>query len=135
MPFVVDALVSIAWVIGDEVSPAADAARQRLLHDDAVAPSLWWFEVRNVVLVNERKGRLSRDRAEGALALLRRQPVTLDHAADEERLLDLARVHRLTVYDASYLELAHRLAAPLSSLDRRLVAAASAAGVQTVEPA
>jgi predicted nucleic acid-binding protein len=134
MPFVVDASVSIAWVIGDEASPAADAARQRLLHDDAFAPSLWWFEVRNVVLINERSGRLARERADGALTYLRRQSIVLDHAADEKRLLDLARAHRLTVYDATYLELAQRLAAPLASLDRRLVAAARTIGIATVAP-
>ena len=134
MPFVVDASVSIAWVIGDEVNAAADAARQRLLHDDAFAPSLWWFEVRNVVLMSERKGRLTRDRADGALAYLRRQSIVLDHAAEDSSLLDLARAHRLTVYDATYLELARRMAVPLASLDRRLVAAARAVGVEALAP-
>lgn len=134
MPFVIDASVSIAWVIGDETSPTADAARQRLLHDDAFAPSLWWFEVRNVMLMSERKGRLTRDRADGALAHLRRQSIVLDHATDERRLLDLARTHRLTVYDATYLELAQRLTVPLASLDQQLVAAARTVGVELLPP-
>ena len=132
MPFVVDASVSIALVIGDEVSPEADAARQRMLWDDALAPSHWWFEVRNVVLMNERKGRLTRDRAEGALTFLRLQPVSLDHDADEVRLLDLARAHKLTAYDAAYLEVAQRLAIPLASHDRALNRAARAIGVESL---
>jgi predicted nucleic acid-binding protein len=135
MPFVVDASISIAWVIGDEISPAAEAARQRLAWDDACAPSLWWFEVRNVILLSERRGRLTRQRADGALAYLHRQPVALDHAADETGLLHLARAHGLTAYDAAYLELAQRLGVPLASLDRALLTAARAIGVERVEPA
>jgi len=44
-------------------------------------------------------------------------------------LLTLARRHRLTVYDAAYLELAHRDGLPLASLDRALRKAARASGV------
>ena len=47
-------------------------------------------------------------------------------------VLALARTHRLTVYDAAYLELALRVDAPLATLDRKLAAAARAAGVPLV---
>jgi predicted nucleic acid-binding protein len=90
------------------------------------------LEVRNVVLLSERRGRLTRQRADGALAYLRRAPVALDHAPGETRLLDLARAHQLTAYDAAYLELAQRMGVPLASSDRSLAAAARAIGIETV---
>jgi predicted nucleic acid-binding protein len=43
--------------------------------------------------------------------------------------LTLARNHRLTPYDAAYLELALRLSAPLATLDKDLRRAAERAGV------
>lgn len=46
-----------------------------------------------------------------------------------ERVLKLMRVHRLTAYDATYLELAQRRALPLATKDRDLLVAAPAVGV------
>ena len=45
-----------------------------------------------------------------------------------DALLDLARAHRLTIYDASYLDLALRRGLPLATGDALLRAAAGAAG-------
>jgi predicted nucleic acid-binding protein len=47
---------------------------------------------------------------------------------------DLARTHSLSVYDATYLELARRRGRPLATLDDRLRAAAAAAGVAEYKP-
>jgi predicted nucleic acid-binding protein len=46
----------------------------------------------------------------------------------------LATRHRLSTYDASYLELALRLGLPLATTDKRLRAAARAAGVALAQP-
>jgi hypothetical protein len=42
--------------------------------------------------------------------------IDLDRQADGEIVLALARAHRLTPYDAAYLELAGRIGAPLATL-------------------
>ncbi|MDQ3964910.1 MAG: type II toxin-antitoxin system VapC family toxin [Actinomycetota bacterium] len=48
-------------------------------------------------------------------------------------VLDVGRTHRLTSYDAAYLELAMRRGLPLATLDERLATAARQAGVVLVE--
>jgi predicted nucleic acid-binding protein len=48
--------------------------------------------------------------------------------------LNLGLAHRLSAYDASYLELAIRRGLPLATLDQRLRDAAVAAGVQFFQP-
>ena len=50
----------------------------------------------------------------------------------EHGVLTLARRHRLTFYDAAYLELAVREALPLATLDQALATAARAEGVPLV---
>jgi predicted nucleic acid-binding protein len=50
--------------------------------------------------------------------------VTVDRLPEEAAVLMLARRYRLTVYDASYLELARRQDAPLATLDKNLLTAA-----------
>jgi predicted nucleic acid-binding protein len=52
--------------------------------------------------------------------------VTVDRVPDEAALLALARRHRRTVYDASYLELAQPEGIPLAMLDTELAHAARA---------
>lgn len=129
MPFVLDASVTIAWVMPDETDDTADIAYRRLLEDEAFAPVLWWFEVRNVLMANERRGRIDRQKIVDFLAALERLPIILEHSPADEALLGLAGTFRLTVYDAAYLELAMRRRLPLASLDRELLVAARSAGV------
>ena len=67
------------------------------------------------------------------LRALSRLGVRMDRTPDEGAVLTLARQHRLTVYDASYLELAQREAVPLATLDRDLRNAAAALGVALID--
>ncbi|HEX3660237.1 MAG TPA: type II toxin-antitoxin system VapC family toxin [Acidobacteriaceae bacterium] len=129
MPFVVDASVAAVWGLSDEEHPNADSARQRLESDPAIVPAIWWFELRNTFLVNERRGRVTPQETAAFLRVLSRLPIRQDSGPEELRLLSLARKHRLTAYDAAYLELAQREGVPLASLDTDLIHAAQAEGV------
>jgi predicted nucleic acid-binding protein len=132
MGMVLDSSIVGCWCFPDESSPTADAAFGRLGTEEAIVPVLWWFEVRNVLVINERRGRIDPPGSAAFLADLETLPITFDRQSDSETVLALARAHRLTVYDAAYLELARRLDAPLATLDRKLAAAARAAGVSLV---
>jgi predicted nucleic acid-binding protein len=56
----------------------------------------------------------------------------VDHEPEEATVLKLARIYALTVYDASYLELALREAIPVATLDAKLAAAATAEGASLI---
>jgi predicted nucleic acid-binding protein len=124
MPFVIDASIAACWAFDDEDHPVAALALERIRSDEALVPSLWWFEVRNTLIVNERRGRLTEADVTVFLRGLARLGVTIDRTPDEAAILTLARRHRLTVYDASYLELAQREGVLLATLDTDLVNAA-----------
>ena len=132
MPFVVDASVAACWLLPDEGAEAAALAYARFPDDMAVVPALWWFEMRNIFLTSERRGRIDSSRTSVAMALLRGLPIQIDSVTDEDMLLTLARRHGLTAYDAAYLELALRLGLPIASLDSALVRAAGAEGVGVI---
>lgn len=124
MPFVLDASVTLCWVFDDEDHPFAIQAMERLRADTALVPAIWWFEVRNSLIVSERRGRLTAADSAAFLRALARLPVSVDPLPEEECALTLARRHRLSVYDAAYLELAQREGVPLATLDGMLQAAA-----------
>lgn len=132
MAFVLDASVTVVWGLEDEDDAIADLAWARLEAGSAVAPSVWWFEVRNVLLINERRGRISERDAATFLRALSKMNVEVDHAPTEVVVLSLARRHRLTVYDSAYLELALRRAIPLATRDKQLAAAAEREGVRLI---
>jgi predicted nucleic acid-binding protein len=132
MPFVVDASVAACWLLPDERHPVAEAAYKRIARDSAVTPVLLWYELRNVFIVNERRGRLDAAKTARALRLLKGLPMTIDTDVDEDALMHLARQHRLTVYDAAYLELALRKRLELATLDAALAAAARAETVPLI---
>ncbi|MBV8494779.1 MAG: type II toxin-antitoxin system VapC family toxin [Alphaproteobacteria bacterium] len=131
MAFVLDASIVHAWVF-DERQPEAEAVRRRLSTEAAIAPSLWWFEVRNGLIMGERRGRITERGSARALRDLSRLNITLHHSPDEPAILALARRHRLTVYDAAYLELAMREGLALATLDGELLRAARAEHVSLV---
>ena len=92
-----------------------------------VVPRIWWYELRNALLMNERRGRITRQQASDTLADSLEMGISIDEAHEESLLLDLARRFNLSVYDAAYLETALRRSLPLATLDRRLRRAAEAA--------
>ena len=130
MPIVLDVSVAVAWCLQDEESEAADRALDRLARDEAVVPALWWFELRNALVVNERRGRLEETDSVAFLREMDRLPIRFEERpGSSDLVLALARRHGLTVYDASYLEAGLRHGVPVATLDRKLAAAAAAEGI------
>jgi predicted nucleic acid-binding protein len=132
MPFVLDASIAACWAFQDEQHPRADAAFAKIRTEEAVVPSLWWFEVRNVLVVNERRKRITESDTNRFLRDLSRLRIRVDRAPEEAVILRLARTHRLSVYDASYLELALRERVPVATLDAELAGAALAEGTELI---
>ena len=128
MAFVLDTSISACWAFQDELDPRADAAFVRIKSEEAVVPTLWWFEIRNILVVNERRKRITQSDTGVFLRDLAGLRIRVDREPEESVVLRLARTHRLSVYDASYLELALREALPLATLDAELTAAARAEG-------
>ena len=133
MAFVPDASVSACWAFADEDHPLADVAFSSLQTEQAVVPALWWFEVRNILVVNERRGRIKEQETDFFLRALALFRIRIDRDPEHAGVLRIARAQGLSVYDAAYLELAHREKLPLATLDRRLGEAARLMGVQLFE--
>jgi predicted nucleic acid-binding protein len=129
MAFVLDASITACWAFQDEDHPDAERAFLRMGAEEAVVPCLWWFEVRNILVVNERRRRIAEADTAAFLLNLSRLRLRIDRLPDESAVLRLARTHRLSAYDAAYLELAQREGLPLATLDDDLRRAAADEGV------
>ena len=129
---VIDASALVASVMPDEIG--IDLPVLVAEHEDIVAPWLLWAELRNILIVSERRGRIPVGSVEQITDAIDALGIVLDTTPAGAVVLDLARRHRLTVYDALYLELALRQGATLASLDQALLVAARAEAVLTCPP-
>jgi predicted nucleic acid-binding protein len=135
--FVLDGSLAVAWHFEDESNAFADAVEDALAVRAAIVPSLWPLEVANALRMGERRGRTTEAKVSQFLALLQALPIRVDDQTVLRAWHDtihLARAHTLSVYDASYLELALRRGLPLASLDDPLKKAAAAVGVADFSP-
>ena len=131
--FVVDNSVVMSWCFKDEENQYADSVLDRLTDATALVPSIWPLEVINVLLVAERRKRISEADSVRFTTLLLQLPIVVEHESLEpmmKDLLTLARVHNLSSYDASYLDLAMRNGLPIATLDKKLIEAATAIDVK-----
>ena len=133
--FVLDNSVAMRWLL-----PSPKAADQRyaekvlntFVDRDALVPSLWQLEAVNVLLEAERRGTIDAGEVERFVSHLENLPLHVDRATAQQafsRTLSLARIYRLSSYDAAYLEVAIREGLPLATLDKDLRRAARKAEV------
>ncbi len=126
--FVLDCSVSISWIFSDEHSDYAEAVLRLLENRQTIVASIWFLEMANVLLVGERRGRITPAQTAEALMLLDALDIIVDDNTENQAfsaILTLGREQGLAAYDAAYLELAMRLQIPLATLDGRLAAAAN----------
>jgi predicted nucleic acid-binding protein len=129
MRFVLDVSIAITWAMRDEDHPAVDLAFRELQCGSAIVPGIFWYEIRNILVLNERRDRITPDDSLRFLRDLELFSIHVDFPQDGMYLMDLSRRHKLSVYDAAYLALAMRESLPLATLDNALKSAALAVGV------
>ena len=132
MTLVVDSSVALTWCFEDERTAATVALLDRVADTGAFAPALWPLEMLNALAMAERRQRITAQQRHRLSGWMRNLPIKLDQETADQAWTAtalLAEQHRLTLYDACYLELAHRLKLPLATLDNALRAAAPLVGV------
>ena len=114
---VVDASALGALLFGEA---QAEEVVKRLGHAELVAPAILWFEVASICLKKIKEQPRAKKKIISAFILfpsLAIQQAEVNHA----QVIELARVNKLTTYDASYLWLASKLQAELVTLDKKLI--------------
>lgn len=133
MTFIVDVSVALPWNVSSQATALTRLAADLVVRDGAVVPFHFHLEYCNALLMTLRRTRITPAEFDEALDNIRALNLEIDSIPLDEidtTLLPFAIAHRLTVYDAAYLELALRTGLPLATRDRDLTAAAVAAGAQ-----
>ncbi len=135
---VIDASITIAWIIPDEQHEHAIRVRDRVLAEGAIVPSVWTLEVANILIMAERRNRMSAESVTQALAILQDVPIDVRPGSLKDDLTlvaSAARDNKLTAYDAAYLTLARAEGLELATLDSDLEKAAERLGIRVLSRA
>jgi predicted nucleic acid-binding protein len=134
--FVVDASIALAWCFEDESTSATDIVLHRLIIEGGIAPAHWPLELANALRFAAGSGRVDEQAIARARSIVMELPVDVlpVETSTALGLIEPARSHDLTVYDAAYLELADIRGLGLATLDKRLAAACRTVGVALVAP-
>jgi predicted nucleic acid-binding protein len=133
MSLVLDSSATLAWIYPDATTAKVTAVFDEVIARGGFVPELWKIEVANCLNHGIRRKRITVLERSEALVDLDLLAITVDRETGNhawQETLALADKHSLTVYDATYLELALRRALPLATLDTDLRAAATAESVQ-----
>jgi predicted nucleic acid-binding protein len=126
---VLDSSATLAWIFSEETTAPIRHVFDLVTENGAWVPGLWKLEIANVLEMGVRRHRHDAAFRDATLSDLSLLPITLDSESDHQAwgpTLRLAERHRLTLYDAAYLELAQRRGLPLATLDTALRTAAAA---------
>lgn len=136
MTLVVDASVGFAWVYPGQATLETDDLLNKVADGaQVVVPALWFLEMANVLLIAQRRQRLTAAQRKIALGTLTAMQFTMDDEGARnafDTISDLAEKNGLTIYDATYLELALRRSLPLASRDQALRRAAKRCGIKSL---
>lgn len=128
--------MSLGWLLADEDNTEARRILLLLRNAKGSAPAIWPLEVANALLAAQRRKRITRPEVRQALELLIELNIRVESVsmAEVSRLWVLAQDHRLSVYDAAYLDLALREHLPLATFHGDLRRAATTLGVELLIP-
>ena len=127
MSLVLDASVTLSWCFDDERTEHSLAVLDMISESHAWTPSLWRYEIANGMVIAQRRQRIDETYRDGFFAKLSALDIRRDEEADAHIWSEttvLASTHKLSIYDAAYLELARRRRLPLATMDRDLAKAA-----------
>lgn len=125
--------VVLAWLHEEDQTDAALKILPLIRKRGLLVPSPWWSELENGIIMGERRGRKTAAEMTEFLKIIRRLPIQTDDTPRHrlsDSIVDLGRRHRLTAYDAAYVEFAVRKGIPLATFDVAIRSCAPELGIQ-----
>lgn len=130
--YVLDCSVAMSWFLIDENNPKSLQLQQQIISFNAVIPTIWFYEVANVLSMSLQRKRIDEATLEESIQVIQNLPIVIDEKSTKNTLsvtLYLAQKHQLSLYDAAYLELAMREGLPLATFDKMLANIAKVCGI------
>ena len=123
--FIIDCSSTISLFLPDEINnDYTNKLYDSFKNNACVVPSLWYYELSNVLLSSKKRNRINDNQINEIVNLIYDLPVEIENINFyyiQNNIFNIANDNNLSVYDASYLELAIRFNCSLATLDKKLI--------------
>ena len=133
--FVIDNSVVVSWLLEEEHVKKSREILNKLSSHQVCVPSIWPYELANALFVAEKRKRIKEADSVAFICDLKNLPIIIEESSFErigKDVLSLSREHKITVYDASYIELALRKDLALASFDKEIIKVCKKIGVVVI---
>ncbi len=138
-PAVVDASVSVSWVLKEQ--EGSGLAESLFLQGhrgerELWVPCFWLWECGNVMLTYRKQKHIAQNDVPELLRMFRYPEIQFDATPDvsiQAQTIQIAHTAGLSYYDASYIELAQRKNAELATFDQAMKTAAHGLGITCLD--
>jgi predicted nucleic acid-binding protein len=134
--FVIDCSSALSLFIPDEANHKYRDKIFKLFKDArCVVPSIWLYEVNNVLLSCLKRGRLEKQQVYRIIESLNKLPLEVENSnllSLHNDTYDLALKNNLSFYDASYVNTTIRNKSSFATLDKKLAACAVKLNIEVV---
>ena len=133
--FVLDCSATMSLFLPDEeMHDISSKVTELLKTHTCYVPSIWYYEVYNVILTCIKRKRLNEDQVSSITKLVRKLPIKIDNSFNltANNILNIAKNNNLSIYDAAYIELALRIKCPIATLDKKVLHVANALNIKII---
>ena len=133
--FVLDCSATMSLFLPDEeMNDISNKVTELLKTNTCYAPSIWYYEIYNVILTCIKRKRLHEEQASSITKLVKKLPIKIDNSFNltANNVLKIAKTNNLSIYDAAYIELALRIKCPIATLDKKVIQVAKSVGIELI---
>lgn len=133
--FVLDCSATMSLFLPDEeLNHISSKVAELLKSSICYAPSIWPYEVYNVILTCINRQRLNGEQASSITRLVKKLPIKIDNSftLTANNILNIAKTNNLSIYDSAYIELALRIKCPIATLDKKVIQVAKNVGIELI---
>jgi len=130
--FILDCSVYMSWCLNEATIKASSKILHSITKHGIIVPSLWVYEVTNVLTVSVRGNKLTVADAHGLINDIQLLPIEFDKPTTENmsNIFNIANEHKLSAYDAAYIELALRTNTQIASFDKDIAKVSGKLGIK-----
>ena len=130
--FILDCSVYMSWCLNEDTIKASSKILNSITKKGIIVSSLWVYEVTNTLTVSVRRKKLTVADARGLINDIQLLPIEFDKPTTESMfgIFNIANEHKLSAYDAAYIELALRTNMQIASFDKEVIKVSGKLGIK-----
>lgn len=122
----------MSWCLNEETVKTSSNILKSIIKNEIIVPGLWAYEVANTLTISVRRNKLTVAETHSLINDIQLLPIEYDKPTTENisNIFNVASEHKLSAYDAAYIELALRTNLQIASFDKEVIKVSKKLGIK-----